>query len=300
MSKNKIKKILATVSIYSLLALTGCGQNATNSPEPTEPPVATDAPTDTKAPAPTEAATSDNTPAPTSAAVSESTPVPTETPVPTATIAPEEAWKSNLGTIDLSSLQVSGTGISVDGSTIYITSGGDFTVTGTLANGKIIVSTTDRVKLRLSNASITCKYDSAIFVEKADKTFITMEKGTTNTISSTGTEEAAIYSKDDLEIKGSGTLTVSSQLSHGIKASDDLNIENGTLIINASKDGIHTNETCDISGGNITITASKDGIESEENLIIRGGSITITARKQAYTAPGEVTIDESNATIVIQ
>jgi len=267
---------MVTVTIYSLLALAGCGQSTTNTPEPTTLPQETEAPTPTNAPD------------------SESTPIPTKTSVS------GEEWKSNLGTIDLSNLRVSGTGITVDGATIRITGGGDFTVTGTLENGKIVISTTDRVKLRLSNASISCKYDSAIFVEKADKAFITMEKGTTNTISSTGTEEAAIYSKDDLEIKGSGTLTVTSQLSHGIKASDDLNIENGTLIINASKDGIHTNETCDISGGSITITASKDGIESEENLIIRGGNITITARKQAYTAPGEVTVDESKATIIIQ
>lgn len=300
MSKNKLKKILATVTIYSLLAMTGCGQSTTNSPEPTENPVGTEAPADTATPAPTEAAASDNTPAPTNAVVSESTPVPTETPVPTPTIAPDEAWKSNLGTIDLSALQVSGTGVSVDGNTIYITSGGDFTVTGTLNNGKIVISTADRVKLRLSNASISCKYDSAIFVEKADKAFITMEKGTTNTISSTSTEEATIYSKDDLEIKGNGTLTITSQLGHGIKASDDLNIENGTLIITAARDGIHINETCDISGGTITITANKDGIESEENLLIRGGNITITAGGQAYTAAGEVTVDENNATINVK
>lgn len=258
------KKILIAVTIYSLLSMTGCGQDTPNTTEPTSAPVSTEKDTAT------------------------STPV------------SGEEWKSNLGTINLSTLQVSGTGVAVDGNIIRITAGGDFTVTGTLENGKIVVSTTDRVKLRLSGASITCHNDSAIFVEQSDKTFITMESGTTNTIISNGTEEAAIYSKDDLEIKGSGTLTIVSQLSHGIKASDDLNIENGTLIITAARDGIHTNETCDISGGTITITAVKDGIESEENLIISGGNITITANKQAYTALGEVTVDESKATIIIR
>ena len=279
MTKNNAKKFLVSVTIYSLLAMAGCTQSTTGNPEPTT------LPQETQAPAPTDTVASDNTP------------VPTEASAPAATKAPGEEWKSNLGTINLSSLSVSGTGVAVDGNMIRITSGGDFTVTGTLENGKIVVSTADRVKLRLSNASITCNNDSAIFVEQSDKTFITMESGTTNTITSKGTEEAAIYSKDDLEIKGSGTLTINSQLSHGIKASDDLNIENGTLIITAARDGIHTNETCDISGGNITIHAAKDGIESEENLIIRGGSITITAEKQAYTALGEMNIDETKATI---
>lgn len=280
MAKSKISKLLITVTIYSLLALAGCGQSTTDNAEPTTLPQETEAQVPTNTPADTT--TSNNTP------------VPTEKPVS------GEEWKSNLGTIDLSNLSASGTGITVDGSTIRITDGGDFTVTGTLENGKIVISTTERVKLRLSGASISCNNDSAIFVEQADKVFITMENGTSNTISSKGTEEAAIYSKDDLEIKGNGTLTIISQLSHGIKASDDLNIENGTLIITAARDGIHTNETCDISGGTITITAAKDGIESEENLIIRGGNITISAKKQAYTALVETSIDESKATITIQ
>ena len=280
MAKSKISKLLITVTIYSLLALAGCGQSTAGNTEPTTLPQETEAQVPTNTPADTT--TSDNTP------------VSTEKPVS------GEEWKSNLGTIDLSNLSASGTGITVDGSTIRITDGGDFTVTGTLENGKIVISTTERVKLRLSGASISCNNDSAIFVEQADKVFITMENGTSNTISSKGTEEAAIYSKDDLEIKGNGTLTIISQLSHGIKASDDLNIENGTLIITAARDGIHTNETCDISGGTITITAAKDGIESEENLIIRGGNITISAKKQAYTALVETSIDESKATITIQ
>lgn len=280
MAKSKISKLLITVTIYSLLALAGCGQSTTDNAEPTTLPQETEAQVPTNKPADTT--TSDNTP------------VSTEKPVS------GEEWKSNLGTIDLSNLSASGTGITVDGSTIRITDGGDFTVTGTLENGKIVISTTERVKLRLSGASISCNNDSAIFVEQADKVFITMENGTSNTISSKGTEEAALYSKDDLEIKGNGTLTIISQLSHGIKASDDLNIENGTLIITAARDGIHTNETCDISGGTITITAAKDGIESEENLIIRGGNITISAKKQAYTALVETSIDESKATITIQ
>ena len=287
------KKFLIAVTIYSLLAMTGCGQSSTGNIEPTT------LPQETEAPVPTNAPDSESTPAPTNAAP-ENTPAPTETTAPVATPVPGEEWKSNLGTINLSALSVSGTGVAVDGNIIRITAGGDFTVTGTLENGKIVISTTDRVKLRLSGASITCNNDSAIFVEQSDKTFITMESGTTNTITSKGTEEGAIYSKDDLEIKGSGTLNIGSQLGHGIKASDDLNIENGTLSIIAARDGIHTNETCDISGGTITIIAVKDGIESEENLIIRGGSITITASGQEYTAAGEVTIDESQATITVK
>ena len=173
MSDYKAKRILISFTICSILAMAGCGQGNGGTPEPTTAPASAD----------------------------------TATPGSStdASASSDEAWKSNLGTINLSTLQVSGNGISVDGTTIRIAAGGDFTVTGTLENGKIVVSTTDRVKLRLSGASLSCANDSAIFVEQADKTFITVSAGTTNTISSKGTEEAAISSKDDLEIKGGGT-----------------------------------------------------------------------------------------------
>ena len=166
MSNCKTKKLLVLLTIYSVLSMAGCGQDNKNAPEPTTLPQVTNAPEHT------------------------ATPVPTEEPTPTPTIVPGEEWKSNLGTIDLSNLRVSGTGVTVNGTTIRITSGGDFTITGTLAEGKIVISTTDRVKLRLSGASLTCSNDSAIFVEQADKAFITVSDGTTNTISSEGTEEA--------------------------------------------------------------------------------------------------------------
>jgi len=133
MSNCKTKKLLVLLTIYSVLSMAGCGQDNKNAPEPTTLPQVTNAPEHT------------------------ATPVPTKEPTPTPTIVPGEEWKSNLGTIDLSNLRVSGTGVTVNGTTIRITSGGDFTVTGTLAEGKIVISTTDRVKLRLSGASLTCR-----------------------------------------------------------------------------------------------------------------------------------------------
>jgi len=51
-------------------------------------------------------------------------------------------------------IKVSGEGISVNGSVVTITAGGDHLVTGTLNNGMIFVNTTERVKLRLSGVNI--------------------------------------------------------------------------------------------------------------------------------------------------
>lgn len=60
------------------------------------------------------------------------------------------SYEENTGTIDLTSMTVSGSGITVSGNMVEITEGGDFTVTGENTNGMIYVNTTDKVKLRLS------------------------------------------------------------------------------------------------------------------------------------------------------
>ena len=66
-----------------------------------------------------------------------------------------EEWKNNTGEINLDNMSVTGSGIIVDGNTVKITDGGDFTVSGTLADGMIYVNAEEKVKLRLSGASIS-------------------------------------------------------------------------------------------------------------------------------------------------
>ncbi|MDO5311374.1 MAG: carbohydrate-binding domain-containing protein, partial [Clostridia bacterium] len=66
-----------------------------------------------------------------------------------------DEWKNNTGTIKLDSMTVSGDGVSVSGDTITVTKGGDFEVTGTIDDGMIYVKSDEKVKLRLSGASIT-------------------------------------------------------------------------------------------------------------------------------------------------
>ena len=64
------------------------------------------------------------------------------------------SYEENTGTIDLTSMTVSGSGITVSGNRVEITEGGDFTVTGTLADGQIAVNALDECKYnRQSKAS---------------------------------------------------------------------------------------------------------------------------------------------------
>lgn len=221
--------------------------------------------------------------------ITSSTPTAKPTPTPVTSVDPSDAWELNKGTINLgSTITYTGTGISVSGSTVKITAGGDHTVTGTLTNGMILVDTTERVKLRLSNASITNSSGPAIYSKNADKLFITLDKDTTNTLAdgrtySDSTLKAALFSNDDLEIKGSGTLNVTGNYKHAICSDDDINIENGIINVkSAVKDGIHANGSIDITGGTLNITATVDAIQNEdqEGITIDDGTLTLSAGEQ--------------------
>ena len=197
----------------------------------------------------------------------------------------DDSWKENVASIDLTDLTFDGEGIEIEDNQITITAGGDYTLTGTLDDGNIIISTKEKVKLRLEGVSISSSENPCIFVEKADKAYITISENSKNYLVAENSEDGVIYSKENLEIKGNGSLDINSIAGHGIKASDNLNIENGNITINALSDGIHINDTFKMSGGKVGITAIGDGIDSESIVNISGGEINI----QTNGAPIEST-----------
>lgn len=210
----------------------------------------------------------------------------------------DEAWASNIGQINLTDREVSGSGVSVDGNIVRITEGGDFTVTGTLEDGMIYINAEAKVKLRLSGASIINTTGPAIFFDNVEKGLITITEGTENTLTDgqeyTQEAKAALFSNDDLEIKGKGSLTVNANHNHGIASDDGLVIENGNItIISTQKDGLHANDDITISGeATLNITAQDDGIQSEGTMQMTGGSVAVNAvTGKGITADGDVTID---------
>ena len=221
------------------------------------------------------------------------------TTTPTTTVPAEDAWELNKGTINLgSTITYTGEGISVSGTTVKITAGGDHTVTGTLSNGMILVDTTEKVKLRLSGANITNSNGPAIYGQNAKKLYITLEKDTTNTLAdgrsySDQKAKATLFCNDDLEIKGKGTLNITGNYKHAICSDDDINIENGVINIkSAVSDGVHANGSIDITGGTLNITATKDCIQTEtEELTIDDGTLTLSAGSQALASDTAVIIN---------
>lgn len=213
-----------------------------------------------------------------------------------------EDYSDNVGTIELSSGIVTGSGISVEDNMIKIVEGGDFLVTGEAEDMMIYINTDSKVKLRLSGMRLTNNSGPAIFFEKVEKGFITVTENTDNFISD-GSEysveaKAAIFSNDDLEIKGGGTLTVTGYYKHAIAGDDDVKIENAILNLTAKTDGIHVNNTFKMTGGTLYITAGSDGIQAEQDVLIDGGSIHVLKSEEGIESGTTLTINGGEINIV--
>lgn len=206
----------------------------------------------------------------------------------------DESWKDNKVSVDMSTLSVSGDGASVSDNTLTISKGGVYTLSGKNSDASIVVSTDDKVKLKLNGVDITSSSAPVIYVENADKVYIDTEDGTDNSLVSTAADTAAIRSKDNLKIKGGGTLNITSA-DNGIKCSDNLKIEGGNINIDAKADGINVNDTFEMTDGNLKITAVGDGIDSSSIANISGGTIDITTNgTPTETSQTEQSSDEQN------
>lgn len=189
---------------------------------------------------------------------------------------------------------------------LTISKGGEYVLSGELKDGSVTVNTNEVVHIFLENASITSTSSSPINVESASKVVVTILKDTTNTITdsrktTTDATGAAIYSKDDLVINGTGTLNISSTYNNGIESNDDLLIVRGTINVNSVNNGIKGQNTLKINDGTIKITGSQDGLkadnEEEGNIIINGGTIDISSSDDGINALNNVEINNGNITI---
>lgn len=206
----------------------------------------------------------------------------------------DESWKDNKVSVDMSTLSVSGDGASVSDNTLTISKGGVYTLSGKNSDAGIVISTDDKVKLKLNGVNITSSGAPVIYVENADKLYIDTEDGTDNSLVSNAADTAAIRSKDNLKIKGGGTLNITSA-DNGIKCSDNLKIEGGKINIDAKADGINVNDTFEMTDGNLKITAVGDGIDSSSIANISGGTIDITTNgTPTETLQTEQRSDEQN------
>ena len=212
-------------------------------------------------------------------------------------------------------------GVDINGSTIKISAEGVYIVSGTLSDGLIIVEADDAAKVQivLKDASITSSNSAAIYVKSADKVFVTLADGTTNTLANGGSFTAdgdtnvdgAVFAKDDITFNGSGSLTIDSPAGHGVVGKDDVKFAGGTYMITAAKHGVQANDSVRVAEADITVTSGSDkdgihvsddadeeeGTESDSFFYMCSGSLTINASDDGIHADAAVNIE--GGTIVI-
>ena len=186
-----------------------------------------------------------------------------------------------------------GTSVTQNGSVYTITQAGEYTVSGLLSEGQIVVDAADdaEVTITLNGTSITCSTGSPIYIKNADNVKIKSEENTYNCVvdareeasddASDDAGNAAIYATCDLKFVGKGALSVTGNYNNGIQSKDDLSIKNVTIKVTAVNNAIKGNDAVDIESGEIIAISKKcDGIKtSNSSLSSKGkqkGIVTIS------------------------
>jgi len=84
----------------------------------------------------------------------------------------------------------------------------------------------------------------------------------------------------------------------GLKAGNNIVIEDGTFNLNTSDDSIHSNNYIGISNGTYSISSGDDGIHADNEIIIEGGSIDIKESYEGIEA-AKITIYNGDISVVV-
>lgn len=244
-------------------------------------------------------------------------------------IVPEEAqtdftdndldadWSTEGATV----INLNGDSAEIDGEGAYFRDGdliiyaaGSYVLQGTLTDGSVIVDETSKTSgktwILLNGVRVSCSDSAALDIEEADKTFLTLADGTENSFTS-GAEysesavensiRGAIFSRDDLTINGTGSLSVTAEYRHGIVCNDDLHIAGGDITVTAKEDGIHANDSAVFGNMTLAISCGDDGItvsndDDTDWLTVESGTIDITECAEGMEAK-TITIDGGDISV---
>lgn len=227
---------------------------------------------------------------------------------------------------------------SVSNGELTISEPGIFEVTGSASDVRIVVDVDKTaypdgvVELDLAGAEITNSTAAPIYVKAiGDEVQIVAKKGTVNTISdgtshtdtytnsegTVNTIDAAIYSHDDLKLKGTGTLIINGNTADGVVSKNDLKIYNGNITVNAADDGIRGKDSITVGNANdtdfstlkLTVNSKAgDGIKSTATdtatadksygiVTVNGGTVDINSYSDGIQGEQDVIINGGDITI---
>jgi len=197
--------------------------------------------------------------------------------------------------------QTNAAGCTVNGSAVTITRGGTYSLSGQLRGQIIVDAGGEDVRLILCGADISCSNSSPIYIKDGHLVTISLADGTQNVLTD-GSEynyddpekeepDAALFSKADLILEGSGTLTVNANFNNGIQSKDTLEIHSGTYIVNSANHGITGKDSLEIKDGSFTVNAGGDGLRSNNSdsadtgrISIVGGTFAVNAAQDGFQA----------------
>ena len=191
------------------------------------------------------------------------------------------------------------------GREIRIDSAGVYVLSGTASEATVTVEAgdDDKVQLVLNGITVANTGFPVIYVKSADKVFVTTAADSSLSVTGTFTSDGntktdgVIFSKADLTLNGTGTLTIAST-DNGIVGKDDLKITGGTYEIRAASKTVEANDSIRIADGTLNLTAGTDGLHAENsedssagNIYIGGGNLAISAGDDAIHAACVVQVD---------
>jgi hypothetical protein len=234
-----------------------------------------------------------------------------------AAAAQAEKLDHTLITFSGSDVEIRGGGARDEGGVVTISAAGTYEVSGESGGKALVVNTGDDpmdVTLILNNASISNPTGPAIHVKQAKHFRLRLAEGSENLLAS-GTEAdlqnpdpeasgAALFSEDDMDIEGEGSLTVCGYLNNGIGCKNDLDINSGSIAVVAANNGVRGNDSVQIKGGTLAVSAWGDGIkatasdkEGKGYVEISGGSVSLETWGDGVQAATELRVSGGSLTV---
>ena len=130
--------------------------------------------------------------------------------------------------------------VTVDGNQVTITAGGTYSITGSLTDGQLLVTGSEKVKLYCNGMQIANSSGPALVCLNEKRTILSLAKDTENRledgsgyseeeISGKNVSPSALYVQDKLTINGTGSLTINGNCADGIVCKDVLKLMDGTI-----------------------------------------------------------------------
>lgn len=211
-------------------------------------------------------------------------------------------------------ITVSGSGAKVTDNTVSITGSGVYELSGSSADCKIEINAGKKanITLILNGVTMTSKSGSVIDCESAETLTLFLKPDSQNSLSDSESypnaadgADAAVFTRSDLIINGTGELTVNGGFGDAVKCKDALKIYSGNITVNSADDGITGKDSVTVVDGSITVNAGGDGIKSTNdtdegrgNIIIKGGEISVNSAADGIQAEKALTVENGVITIV--